>query len=600
MIFDFLKKKRVISKSRFQDIIFLVGIFTFSAVLILGLFPTSETEMEVGRTYYLFLMMTIPVIAAVYFIIVSFRRKLYSGTSEISSSIRFKIGLAFVFVAIIPSLPIIILSNKLINHTITEWISEKDTLAMEESLKMANEAITRNHDDVRFRLDTIREHGLYASYPAILRREKSLMKQGYHFLLYTRSDPGGFMLLTDKKDSRPYSAGIGKLLGALPPAEGTRIYNTSIAEKSLIVGALRQGNDVLVLYRTNPDTIFSRISLYEEALGRYRQREFLKPYFQTGMGIFLLLLSIVIIAVSIGMSYLLSQGITRPVYELVAAARRIAAGDFNIRLRRDSQDELALLFSSFNRMASQLEESKVVMYQKQKLQAWREIARKLVHEIKNPLTPIRLSAERIQKRYGERHQDLDTIVMTGTATIIDEVNTLMEIIGEFSRFARLPEMKPERGDINEKITSCANFFLGNERIEFHLALDEKAPQMYFDRILIRQAMTNLIQNAVDSIKDRGNIWIGTSLVTAQQRAMLRISVKDDGAGIREEDLQRIFEPTFSSKEHGTGLGLAIVEKIVFEHKGRTHCASRPGEGAEFIIELPILTIEELNGKDTDS
>ena len=125
MILDALKKKRVINKSRFQDVIFLVGIFVFSAVLILGLFPTTETEEEVGKTYYLYLMMTIPVIAAIYFIIVSFRRKLYAGTTEISSSIRFKIALAFVFVAIIPSLPIIILSNKLINHTITEWISRR-------------------------------------------------------------------------------------------------------------------------------------------------------------------------------------------------------------------------------------------------------------------------------------------------------------------------------------------------------------------------------------------------------------------------------------------------------------------------------------------
>ena len=335
---------------------------------------------------------------------------------------------------------------------------QKDTQAMEESLKMANETIIQNHADIRFRLDTIRDTGLYSSYLSILKREGPMREQGYHFLLFTRVAAGNFLLLTDKKESRPYSAGIGKLITAVPPAEGIRLYNTSLDNRSLVVGALRQGNDVLVMYRKNPEKIFTRIALYEEALRRYQQREFLKPYFQTGMGIFLLLLSIVIIVVSIAVSYLLSQGITRPVYELVAAARKVAAGNFAIKLRRDSQDELALLFNSFNRMADQLEESKFVMYQKQKLQAWRDIARKLVHEIKNPLTPIRLSAERIQKRYGERHPDLDSIVMTGTETIIDEVKTLMEIIGEFSRFARLPEMKPEKGDINTKITKIARIF----------------------------------------------------------------------------------------------------------------------------------------------
>ncbi len=599
MLLDALRKKRIISKSRFQDFIFLAGIFLFSAIIILGLFPTTDAEEKVGRAYYLNLMMTIPVIAAIYFIIVSFRRKIYSGPADIKASIRFKIALAFVFVAIIPSLPIIILSNKLINNTITEWISEKDTQAMEESLKMANEAIVQNHADIRFRLDTIRDSGLYTSYPTILRREKSLREEGYQFLLYSAAEGNAFVLLTDKEEARPYSPGITKVLNAIPPGQGVRLYNISTAGRSLVLGALRQGNDILAMFRSNPEKTSARIALYEEALQRYRQREFLKPYFQTGMGIFLLILSIIIIAASIAVSYLLSREITRPVYELEAAARQIASGDYSIKLRRETQDELAILFASFNRMAEQLEEGRMVMYQKQKLQAWRDMARKLVHEIKNPLTPIRLSAERIRKRHAEGHPDLDSIIKIGTDTIIDEVNALMEITAEFSRFARLPEMKPEIGNLNEKVASCAGFFQGNERITFHLELDEKIPPMYFDRILLRQALTNLIQNAVDSISETGTIRIRTLLAGSEGRGSVKIFIRDDGAGIREEDMDLIFEPTFSSKEHGTGLGLAIVEKIVLEHRGRITCSSKPGEGTEFTIELPILGEEELHGQDTD-
>ena len=599
MFFDFFKVK-LKSKTRIQDIIFLIGIFIFSAILILGLFPTTDREEQVSRTYYLYMMMTIPVIAAIYFIIVSFRRKLYTGTSEITSSIRFKIALAFVFVAIIPSLPIIILSNKLINHTLTDWISENDTLAMEESLKMAHESIMDKHRDIAFRLGTVRNMGISEAYRVLLGNEKSLIEDGFHFLKFNFTAGGQPRLFAEKEHGRPYFSGFKKLLSAVPPPQGIRIYNTSIGNDSIILGSLRNGNDALVLYRITPEAVFKRIGLYEEALGRYRQREFLKPYLQTGMGIFLLLLSIIIIAASIAVSYMLSQGITRPVYELMAAARQIASGNFSIKLHRNSQDELELLFRAFNRMAEQLEEGKVVMFQKQKLQAWRDIARKLVHEIKNPLTPIRLSAERMNKRYREGHPDLDNIIISGTETIIDEVSTLMVIIGEFSRFARLPEMKPQYLDINEKVKNCVNIFTGNENIEFKLELDELIPKMYFDSILIRQAMINIIQNAIDSIGERGNVRILTKLVASDPRNLVRISIRDDGIGIREQDLDKIFEPAFSLKENGTGLGLAIVEKIILEHQGRIHCKSKQGEGSEFIIELPILQKEDIDGKDTDS
>lgn len=587
-------KKIISSKSRFQDFIFLAGIFFFAALLVVGLFPTTEVEEEVGKTYYLYLMMAIPVIAAVYFIIVSFRRQLYSGSSEITTSIRFKIALAFVFVAIVPSLPIIILSNRIINHTIAQYISERDTLAMEEALKMANETLASSFSDIRYRLEIIANYGLYSSYPALQRQEGRLKAQGYGLLLYSFVEENGFLLLTPRKDAKEFSAGIGTTLNSIPPPQGVRVYNISIGSHSVVMGALRQGSDVLVMYKTNPEILFSRVSLYQEALGRYRQREFLRPYLQTGMGIFLLLLSIIIVILSISVSFFLSNSITRPVYELAAAARQIALGDFAISLERDSQDEMAVLYRSFNKMAEQLREGREVMYQKQKLQAWHDIARKLVHEIKNPLTPIRLSAERMRKRFFEHHPDLPSIIEKGTATIIEEVDTLMTIIGEFSRFARLPESRLEPGDLNAKIANCIDFFNAHENIHFHLHLDETLPQMLFDKILIRQVMINLIQNAIDSIPGSGNIWIKTFF--DREKMLVRISIKDDGAGIKEEHLPKIFEPTFSSKEHGTGLGLAIVEKIIFEHRGRIRCNSRPGEGAEFIIELPVSDREESDGK----
>lgn len=588
--------KRIISnRSRFQDFIFLLGIFFFAALLIVGLFPTSDVEEEMGKTYFLYLMMSIPVIAAIYFIIVSFRRQIYLQSSEITTSIRFKIAIAFVFVATVPSLPIIILSNRIVSRTIAQYISERDTLAMEESLKMANEIISASFDDIRYRLELIAHHGLKSVYPALHNLEGKLKSQGVE-MLYLSYAKDASLKLHPAYVLNDFSKGISTVLNIIPPHKGVRIYNISIGNYPVVVGTLYQGNDVLVMYKKIPEKLFSRVALYQEALSRYQQRHFLQPYLQTGIGIFLLILSIIIVILAITISYFLSNSITKPVYELAQAARQIAQGNFSVHLKRDSEDEMAMLFKSFNSMAEQLRESREIMYQKQKLQAWHDIARKLVHEIKNPLTPIRLSAERIRKRFFENHPDLTEIIDKGTATIIESVDSLMAIISEFSRFARLPEAKFEIGNLNEKILNCVDFFKGHEHINFHVELDENLPPMYFDKMLVRQMMINLIQNAIDSLSGKGNIWIKSFYDRTKKIA--RINIKDDGIGIREEDIPKIFEPNFSLKENGTGLGLAIVEKIIFEHKGRIKCNSKIGEGAEFIIELPCTIKEDLNGKDS--
>ncbi len=604
MLITRLFKKRIFSKSRIQDIIFLIGIFLFSAVLILSLFPRTESEDTVSRIYFFYLIGTIPVIAAVYFIIVSFRRQIYASASDIGSSIRFKIALAFVFVAVLPSLPIIILSNRIINNTLSELISERNTQSIEESLQMAHECIEQEYSGIRQEIcfidRTVKGRPIEGS-----RELRPLYEsKGFGMVLYRAEKiafEGNTVLPADRDSaSNEFAPGFGTLLAAMPVKERIKVYTISIKNNPIIAGRLAAGGTLIVLYKKIPPRVFERIALYEETMRRYKQREFLKTYFQTGLGIFLMLLSIVIIILSITMSYFLSRGITRPVFELISAAKQVAGGNFNIHLARNSQDEIALLFDSFNRMVAQLEESRLVVYQTQKLQAWREMARKLMHEIKNPLTPIRLSAERIQLRYREGHPDIANIIQTGTETIIDEVNVLKQILSEFSNFARLPEMRPEPGDINQKIINCVNFFMGHERITFHLNLDDDIPEIYFDKILMRQALTNMIQNSIEAIRNRGDIFIKSELTYYGGERIVKISIRDNGIGIREEHLPKIFEPTFSLKESGTGLGLAIVEKIILEHRGRIFCRSRYGEGTEFIIELPIQKPEDSHGKNPDS
>ena len=605
-LFEKLTSMRI-SKSRFQDIIFLIGIFLFSALLILGLFP-KDVDIETGKSFFLYYMMTIPIIAAVYFIVISFRRKLYSESSEIGSSIRMKIAVAFVFVAVLPSLPIIMISNNIINRTITDLISEKTSYSLEESIAMSKESIQHSNSGIQLELRSLNyliENGVVDPGSSrgrrLVKNMFSLKDYNVLFFRVLRNAPlnNSIRLVDRLREDGSSEKTVEKFLEAVDLEKNYRVHNLFIEKNSVLLGMLNAGGYLIAITEKIPERVFKRISVYEDALRRYKQMEFLRPYFQTGVGIFLLLLSIFIILISIAVSIVLSRSIAKPVLDLADAAKSVASGNFDIHLERRSPDELSLLFQSFNQMVSQLDESRKILYQTQKLEAWREMAKKLVHEIKNPLTPIKLSAERIRKRYKENHPDIENIVITGSETIIEGVNVLMRILSEFSKFARLPNMRAEFESLNPVIEDCINFFHGHEGVTFHFDLDTSIPDTYFDKMLLRQALTNLIQNAIDAVENNGNIYVASTLM--RDSDVIRISIRDDGVGIREEDREKIFEPTFSTKEKGTGLGLTIVEKIILEHHGKVYLNSTPDKGSEFIVELPVVQEGVLeNGEDTRS
>ena len=243
-----------------------------------------------------------------------------------------------------------------------------------------------------------------------------------------------------------------------------------------------------------------------------------------------------------------------------------------------------VLVDAFNSMAKQLDENEKFMFQKQKLKAWVEMARKLVHEIKNPLTPIRLSAERMRKLVKEGNPNMENAVITGSETIITEVNSLLKLVSEFNNFARLPEKKAELSSFNKLINESIVLFHGYEDVQFSLNLDTNLPDILIDRGLFRQALNNIISNSIQAFSEKGLIIITTGLDQSGSYQVVRI--KDNGPGIKAGDIDKIFEPGFTLKKTGTGLGLAIVEKIVFEHEGKIYCKSIEGQGAEFYINVP--------------
>ncbi len=221
----------------------------------------------------------------------------------------------------------------------------------------------------------------------------------------------------------------------------------------------------------------------------------------------------------------------------------------------------------------------------QKSAAWQEVAQRIAHEIKNPLTPIQLSAQRLRKKFFENAPDLNTIFDQSTMTIVNEVNSLKRMVDEFSTFARMPVPVMERQSLHDAVRDIILLYTGAHRdIEFVTNLDETLPWIMMDREQIKRAFVNLFDNAIQAMNGKGRLWV-TTRHQARDRKIV-IEVADEGTGIQPGDLENLFLPYFSKKKTGTGHGLAIVHRIISDHNGSIRAANHTPKGAIFTVELP--------------
>ncbi len=224
----------------------------------------------------------------------------------------------------------------------------------------------------------------------------------------------------------------------------------------------------------------------------------------------------------------------------------------------------------------------------QKVAAWREVARRLAHEIKNPLTPIQLSAQRIQKHFRSRSTDLARVVEEGTGTIIEEVDSLKNLVDEFSQFARMPSVSAAPSELNPLVNGTLDLYDG---IFSGLTLTRRfapdIPKVMVDPELIRRVFINIVDNAIEANHGKGEVVVTT--LYDRDLQMARVEVADDGPGIARADRDKLFTPYYSTKLRGSGLGLAIVKRVIAEHRGRIRVEENQPRGARFVIELPLLS-----------
>ena len=299
-----------------------------------------------------------------------------------------------------------------------------------------------------------------------------------------------------------------------------------------------------------------------------------------------LVLPLLLIAILLGT--IAADLVAEPLVSLEEATRRVAAGDFGVRLIVKPGDETGRLVASFNRMLGEIERSREGELRKEKIDAWKDIAQRLAHELKNPLTPIRLTAERVLRRWKTDSEQASPIIESSMLAIIKEVEGMDALLTDFRAFASLPE--PERGwvDLASLVSdSVAVYAASYPDVRFKLDGLPEDLTLRVDRAAMKRALGNLITNAIDAMDGKGEIEIGADLVKAADSRYCRLKIRDTGRGIPPELGDKVFMPYFTTKSSGTGLGLSIVERIVSEHGGSLRFESEEGAGTTFFLDLPL-------------
>jgi nitrogen fixation/metabolism regulation signal transduction histidine kinase len=289
------------------------------------------------------------------------------------------------------------------------------------------------------------------------------------------------------------------------------------------------------------------------------------------------------------LGYWMAERVADPLSRLARATRRIAHGDLDARTAATSSDELGRLVEDFNQMAADLKRQRTELERTQRLEAWADMARQVAHDIKNPLTPIQLSAEHVRRVNIDRGRPLSPVLDDCVQAILGQVRLLRQISTEFSSFASSPTPHPEPTAVpalvDEVVQPYRTGLAG--RIEIIVSAADGLPAISLDRTLFARALTNVIENALHAMPGDGRLTVASTQTLVDGRPALAVEVADTGVGMDRDALDKVFEPYFSTKATGTGLGLTIAKRNVELNGGTVAVRSERGVGTAVTMTLPF-------------
>lgn len=300
-----------------------------------------------------------------------------------------------------------------------------------------------------------------------------------------------------------------------------------------------------------------------------------------GLGIFIAVL----------ISGILTTRLSRPIRDLADAAAEVGHGNWGVRVDSTSKDEIGRLATAFNQMTEELMAQRERLVQTERVAAWRELARRLAHELKNPLFPLQITVENLLRARENTPEQFDEVFRESTSTLLAEIANLKTIVGRFSDFSKMPAPQFQAVDLNEMVRGVVQLFQGQlthgaRKIEPELQLGQ-APPVNADPVLLRRVIENLVLNAIDAMPEGGKLTFRTS----KDDKFAIFELADTGKGLTPEECERIFTPYYTTKQHGTGLGLAIAQSVVSDHHGRISVSSRKNQGTTVHVELPVAAGE---------
>ncbi len=583
-------------------LIFLLTISISVTLAELFIFPTEE-DIPFSAKFETYLLLLIPFFIISLILSYIYRNRRNIETGKIRSSIRYRLTLAFLFVALLPSIPIFILSSNLTGRLIEGFYRVDISNALKSSLNLISLTEAEAHEDLKQKSDIFVNSVMKEPNDSYLVFKKAvqsgLFEKDKYYLGYIEGNivkfesKGLYKFISNAEFSENLSSGI--------PREEYKLYQEDRAyfllkyklknDITLVIGQrIHYGYELEVYNIVNATSTYDTVKLWKEKI----------PYsIRLTIGLF----SLSMFLVAIMFSFIFARKISRPIINLANATKKVSLGESDVKIEMTEDGEMGILIESFNQMVSDLKSKSEELMHTQRIAAWKEVAQRMAHEIKNPLTPIQLSAERIQRKFqNPKSENLDVVIKDATETIIGQVRVLEHLVKEFSEFARMPVPVLINQKINPILEEATLLFKESTDIDFELKLTENLPEVFVDKRLFLGVINNLLKNAVEAIQsedtmlDEPNIWktrkkkirISSKMQRKALRRFIIIDIEDSGPGLNPELRDKIFEPYFSTKEnHGSGIGLAVVQKTIIDHHGHISVDDSRLGGCRFKIELPL-------------